>query len=119
MIEKILAYRDTLSEDGKFWFDGVSSHVKSKYPNIPFVYAYQRPMFKVTKQRFIMLGGGKQHFSIYTTDFGYVNLIKDSRIKGLKFGKSAILFPLNRKDFFELACNICDEVVQRAERMIS
>jgi len=118
MDQRIIKYQSTLSEEGLFWFNEVSQYVLKTYPHIPFEYAYQRPMFKITQQIFLMLGGGKHHFSIYTTDFAYVDLVKAANIKGLKFGKSAILFPHARKDLLEIAFKICDEVISRVQRVI-
>jgi uncharacterized protein YdhG (YjbR/CyaY superfamily) len=113
MLEAIKNYRESLDETGKWWFDEVSNYVNKKYPELNFVYSYQRPMFKITKDIFLMLGGGKNHFSIYTTDFNCVNMVRDEKIKGVKFGKSAVLFPHDRKDLLERAYQMCDDVIKR------
>jgi uncharacterized protein YdhG (YjbR/CyaY superfamily) len=113
MDERIKTYRASLKDEGRTWFDQVSGYVINKYPELSFKYAYQRPMFQITKSIFLMLGGGKNHFSIYTTDFDYVLLVKAENIKGLKFGKSAVLFPLNRLDMMDRAYQMCDDVISR------
>lgn len=107
-------YVNTLNEDQRWWFDQVSQYVKNNYPNLPFVLSYQRPMFKIKPKLFLMLGGGAHHFSIYTTDFDFVNIWKVKKIPGLKFGKSAVLFPLHKKEMVTLAYQMCDEVIKRA-----
>jgi len=113
MIEAIKNYRETLDFSGQWWFDEVSKYVITKYPELNFAFSYQRPMFKITKDIFLMLGGGKNHFSIYTTDFDYVNMVKDEKIKGLKFGKSAVLFPKDRIELLKRAHQMCDDIIHR------
>ncbi|RJX26634.1 MAG: hypothetical protein C4537_01955 [Acholeplasma sp.] len=110
----IADYRLTLTEEQIWWFDHVRDYVLQKYPTLSFTLSYQRPMFKIKPKLFLMLGGGKNHFSIYTTDFDYVNTWKEKKIPGLKFGKSAVLFPLNKKEMITLAYQMCDEVIYRA-----
>ncbi len=106
--QSIEDYRKTLTEDQGWWFDQVSDYVKKTYPSFPFVLSYQRPMFKIKPKLFLMLGGGAHHFSIYTTDFDYVNQWKAKKIPNLKFGKSAVLFPLHKKEMITLAYQMCD-----------
>lgn len=107
-------YRRSLNQEQQWWFDSVKDYVLNHYPRIPFTLSYQRPMFKIKPKLFLMLGGGKNHFSIYTTDFDYVNDWKEKKMPGLKFGKSAVLFPLNKKEMIHLAYQMCDEVIHRA-----
>ncbi|MBU1142359.1 MAG: hypothetical protein KKH92_01800 [Firmicutes bacterium] len=116
MIKTIKDYRDTLGDEGKEWLDYVLNYLKDQHSQYELVLFYKRPVLKINREIFLMMGGGKNHFSIYTTDFEYVEMIKAEKNKGLKFGKSAILFPLNRKDYMEKALRICDEVIRRAEK---
>ena len=115
MIESIENYRETLNDLGKEWLDYVMNHLKEKHSSYELVLFYKRPVLKINREIFLMLGGGKNHFSIYTTDFEYVEMIKAEKNKGLKFGKSAILFPLNKKEYMEKVLSICDEVISRAK----
>ena len=90
-------------------------YMKQKYPMYSLVLSYQRPMLKLKPKLFIMLGGGKNHFSLYTTDFDYVESYKLKKIPKIKFGKSAILFPLEKSSYLPLAYQVIDEVVLRAK----
>lgn len=106
-------YRSTLSEIQLWWFDQVVNHVRQNHPTLRFALSYQRPTFTIKPKLFLMLGGGKNHFSIYTTDFDYVNSLKNKKIPGLKFGKSAVLFPLQQKQMLSDAIQVCEEVIHR------
>ncbi len=116
LIQSIHDYRDTLNLLGKEWLDYVLDYLKEKHSKYELVLFYKRPVLKINREIFLMMGGGKNHFSIYTTDFEYVEMIKAEKNKGLKFGKSAILFPLDQKEYLEKTLKICDEVIQRAEK---
>jgi len=114
VINSIEDYRETLDDLGKEWLDYVMNYLKDKHGSYELVLFYKRPVLKINREIFLMLGGGKNHFSIYTTDFDYVEIVKAEKNKGLKFGKSAILFPLNKKEYMDKALKICDEVIIRA-----
>ncbi len=116
MIKSIDDYRDTLDDLGKEWLDYCLNYLKDKHSKYELVLFYKRPVLKINREIFLMMGGGKNHFSIYTTDFEYVEMVKAEKIKGLKFGKSAILFPLNKKEFMPKVISICDDVILRAEK---
>jgi len=116
VIKSISDYRDTLDALGKEWLDYVMNYLKDKHGDYELVLFYKRPVLKINREIFLMLGGGKNHFSIYTTDFDYVEMIKAEKNIGLKFGKSAILFPLNKKEYMEKTLRICDEVIERAKK---
>lgn len=115
MIRSIEDYRETLDDLGKEWLDYVMDYLKENHGAYELVLFYKRPVLKITREIFLMLGGGKNHFSIYTTDFEYVEMIKAEKNIGLKFGKSAILFPLQKKEYMKKALRICDEVINRAK----
>lgn len=115
MLNDIESYRNTLSDQGKYWYDAVVSYMKEHHPEYALVLSYQRPTFKLKGQIFLMLGGGKEHFSIYTTDFDYVINLKEKSIKGLKFGKSAVLFQFKHREHLELAFQMMDEVILRVQ----
>ncbi|MDO9629096.1 MAG: hypothetical protein Q7I99_04270 [Acholeplasmataceae bacterium] len=116
MTQTIQDYREALDIQGKEWLDHVLNHLREKHSEYELVLFYRRPVLKVNREIFLMMGGGKNHFSIYTTDFDYVDIIKAEKNKGLKFGKSAILFPLDKKEYMSKALRICDEVILRAEK---
>lgn len=116
MIKSIDDYRDTLDDLGKEWLDYCLNYLKENHSKYELVLFYKRPVLKINREIFLMMGGGKNHFSIYTTDFEYVEMVKAEKIKGLKFGKSAILFPLNKKEFMPKVISICDDVILRAEK---
>jgi uncharacterized protein YdhG (YjbR/CyaY superfamily) len=113
MFKDTQSYRESLSEVGKFWYDAAVRHMETHYPEFPLVMSYQRPTYKLIGKIFLMLGGGKEHFSIYTTDFEYVESLKLQKIKGLKFGKSAVLFQFKDQDHMKLATTMMDEVIER------
>jgi hypothetical protein len=113
MLKSIDDYKATLNQNQLKWLLHAESYLLSNYSNLSYVLSYQRPMIKINKDIFIMLGGGKNHFSIYTTDFDYVNKIKDKKIKGLKFGKSAILFPLDKLEYLDLVINFIVDIINR------
>ncbi len=113
MLKDIQSYRETLSETGKSWYDAAVSHMTSHYPEYPLVMSYSRPTYKLIGKIFLMLGGGKEHFSIYTTDFDYVESLKLLKIKGLKFGKSAVLFQFKDQAHMKLAIKMMDDVIER------
>jgi len=106
-------YKETLNEEQLKWYNEIENHLLKNYTEYPFMLSYKRPTLKLNNKIFIMLGGGNNHFSIYSTDFDYVNQIKISKPKGLKFGKSAILFPLDKLDYLDFAKKICDDIVSR------
>jgi len=108
-------YLNTLENPLRTWTEQVLTYLKKNYPTYDIVLSYQRPMLKLKPKLFIMLGGGKQHFSLYTTDFSYVESFKERKIPRIKFGKSAILFPLEKPDYINLAYRVCDEVIERAK----
>lgn len=113
-ITTVEAYLDTLSPDLLRWTDEVIAYIEKSYPQYPIALFYQRPTMKIKKQLFIMLGGGKAHFSLYTTDFEYVENHKLLKIPKVKYGKSAILFPLEKKEMIHEAYKVIDEVIQRS-----
>ncbi len=115
MFKSVDAYRDSLSETGKSWFDAVVSHMTKHHPKYSLVLSYQRPTYKLVGKIFLMLGGGAEHFSIYTTDFDYVSNLKDKNIKGLKFGKSAVLFQFKYPEHLKLAFQMTDDVISRVQ----
>jgi len=114
LINSIQDYRETLDDLGKEWLDYVMDYLTNTHNAYDLILFYKRPVLKINREIFLMLGGGKNHFSIYTTDFDYVEMIKAEKIIDLKFGKSAILFPLNKKEYMEKALRICDDVIKRA-----
>jgi len=95
------------------WMNEAIHHVTTHYPDYPLVLSYQRPMVKIKPKLFIMFGGGKNHFSLYTTDFDYVEQFKLKRMKGITFGKSAILFPLGKPEYKALVYQVIDDVMAR------
>lgn len=113
-LNSVDAYVDTLEPDLKDWMVYALDYVTAHYPSFPLVFSYQRPMIKIKPKLFLMFGGGKHHFSIYTTDFDYVEAFKSRKIKGINFGKSAILFPLGKIEYRSLVKQVIDEVIQRA-----
>jgi uncharacterized protein YdhG (YjbR/CyaY superfamily) len=115
MFKNVEDYRNTLSEIGKTWYDAVVSHMKVHHPEYQLVLSYQRPTYKLIGKIFLMLGGGAQHFSIYTTDFDYVLELKAKNIKGLKFGKSAVLFQFKYPEHLNLAFQMADDVISRVQ----
>lgn len=114
MLKTIEDYLKTLDGELLTFTEDVMKYMKETYPEFPLVLSYQRPMLKLKPKLFLMLGGGKNHFSLYTTDFDYVESYKLRKIPKIKFGKSAILFPLEKSIYLELAYKVVDEVVQRA-----
>lgn len=115
MYKTIQDYMDSLDEKLLDFTKCVIEYMESKYPMYPLVLSYQRPMLKLKPKLFIMLGGGKNHFSLYTTDFDYVEAYKLNKIPKIKFGKSAILFPLEKTAYLSMAYQVIDEVVSRAK----
>ncbi|HAX03087.1 MAG: hypothetical protein A2Y45_06610 [Tenericutes bacterium GWC2_34_14] len=113
MFKSIDDYVNTLEGPLHAWTISVIDYLKKNYAHYELVLSYQRPMIKIKPKLFIMLGGGKNHFSLYTTDFEYVESYKLRKIPKIKFGKSAILFPLEKPDYMSLAYQVCDEVIQR------
>jgi uncharacterized protein YdhG (YjbR/CyaY superfamily) len=115
MLKDTQSYRETLSEIGQYWYDSAVHHMELHYPEYQLVMSYQRPTYKLIGKIFLMLGGGQNHFSIYTTDFDYVFELKQKNIHGLKFGKSAVLFQFKHKEHLELAFQMMDEVIFRVK----
>lgn len=115
MLNSVSEYRETLSDIGRTWYDAVVNHMETYYPEYPLVLSYQRPTYRLINKIFLMLGGGKHHFSIYTTDFDYVETLKSKKIKGLTFGKSAVLFQFAFPDHLMLALKMTDEVISRVK----
>lgn len=115
MNEAIRNYLETLPEEGKLYFGEVVSHMDRHHPEYTLVMSYQRPTYKLIGKIFLMLGGGKEHFSIYTTDFDYVERWKEKKIKGLSFGKSAILFPFRHPELKPLMFQVIDDVIHRVK----
>jgi len=113
-LNSVEAYLETLEPDLKHWMLYALDYATRRYPSYPLVFSYQRPMIKIKPKLFLMFGGGKHHFSIYTTDFDYVETFKLRKIKGITFGKSAILFPLGKMEYRSLVEQVIDEVVKRA-----
>lgn len=107
-------YLETLHPDLLWWTQRVISYMKEKHSDHPIVFYYQRPTLKLNQHLFIMLGGGKKHFSLYTTDFDYVEKHRLLNLPKITYGKSAILFPLNKKEMIDLAYQVIDEVVVRS-----
>ena len=115
MFKTIDDYLETLNGSLLEWTNQVIQYIKSNYPNHELLLSYQRPMLKLKPKLFIMLGGGKNHFSLYTTDFEYVESFKLRKVPLIKFGKSAILFPLEKTKYLSLAYQVIDEVIERAQ----
>jgi uncharacterized protein YdhG (YjbR/CyaY superfamily) len=113
ILKTIDDYKNTLNEVQLKWLVDVEDFLLKKYSEYPYNLSYQRPMIKINKQIFIMFGGGKNHFSIYSTDFDYVNKVKLEKIKGLKFGKSAILFPLDKLEYLSFVYKFIDDIIER------
>jgi hypothetical protein len=114
-ITSIENYLDTLHPDLLWWTHEVMSYIEKTYDTYPVVLFYQRPTIKIKKQLFIMLGGGKTHFSLYTTDFEYVEDHKLLKLPKVKYGKSAILFPLEKRELITEAYKVIDEVITRSQ----
>lgn len=118
-LDSVQSYLDTLEPALLSWMKDAIHYTTSNYPEYPLVFSYQRPMIKIKPKRFIMFGGGKTHFSIYTTDFEYVDDFKLRKIKGITFGKSAILFPLGKPEYKTRVNQVIDEVVKRAVSIVN
>lgn len=114
MLNTIEDYLSTLDGELLSITQDIIFYMKKTYPEYPLVLSYQRPMLKLKPKLFIMLGGGKNHFSLYTTDFDYVESFKLKKIPKIKFGKSAILFPMEKSKYLDTAYKVIDEVVERA-----
>lgn len=115
LLKTIEDYVETLDGELLSFTHEVLDYIKKTYPKFPLVLSYQRPMLKLKPKLFLMLGGGKNHFSLYTTDFDYVESYKLRKIPKIKFGKSAILFPLEKTKYLSLAYQVIDEVIERAQ----
>ncbi|HRX45585.1 MAG TPA: hypothetical protein P5091_06040 [Acholeplasmataceae bacterium] len=109
-------YLESLDESLLWWHQKVITYMKDKYPNYPLVFFYQRPTLKLDKKLFIMMGGGKSHFSLYSTDFEYVENHKLKKLPKIKYGKSAILFPLGNREYIHETFSIIDDIVKRSRK---
>jgi uncharacterized protein YdhG (YjbR/CyaY superfamily) len=110
-------YLESLNNESLLWWHHeVIRYMKDKYPNYPLIFFYQRPTLKLDKKLFIMMGGGKSHFSLYSTNFEYVENHKLKRLAKIKYGKSAILFPLEQKEYIGEAIKIIDDIVKRSRK---
>ncbi len=113
MFRTIQDYLDSLHKELLEVTNDALSYMKLNYPKYQIVLSYQRPMLLIKPKLFIMLGGGKNHFSLYTTDFKYVESFKLKNIPKIKFGKSAILFPLGNLSYKDLIHQTIDEIILR------
>lgn len=108
-------YLDSLNGTLLEWTQDIFNHILNHYPSYSFELFYQRPTLKLKPKLFVMIGGGKNHISLYSTDFDYVEKYRLCEDKKIKFGKSAILFPLNDKKYLTLAKQAIDDIVARAQ----
>lgn len=109
------AYLETLHPDLLWWTNEVIHYIQQTYEKYPIVLFYQRPTMKINKEIFIMIGGGKSHFSLYTTDFEYVENHKLLKLLKVKYGKSAILFPLDKRELIAETYKVIDDVIVRSK----
>jgi hypothetical protein len=114
-VKAIQDYLNTIDGPLLTFTESVLDYMKTKYIKYPLELFYKQPTLKLKPKLFIMLGGGKNHFSLYTTDFDYVNSLKLKQLPKIKYGKSAILFPLEKDEYLTLAYQMIDEIIKRAE----
>lgn len=109
-------YIKSLDGDGKEWTTIFVNYMREKYPELEEVISFKIPTYKLkesSRRNYIAFGVAKNHFSLHTTDFEYITILKTKLKNGGK-GKGCVNVKFTDIDEQKIIFNAIDEIYNRS-----
>lgn len=115
MNNEIDIYLTEFEGDSKEWLTTFVNYMRNKYPQLEEVISFKMPTYKLgsgKERNYIAFSVGKNHFSLHTMDFDYINILKEKLSRPGK-GKGCVNVPFKNVDEREIIFHAIDEIISR------
>ncbi len=118
MNNEVNQHLENLPESVKETITELVNYTRKNHPDLPEVISFQMPTFKLgekANRNYISFGYGKNHISLHTMDFDYINILREQLSKPGK-GKGCVNVAFDKVDEIELLKNAVDVIVARNQK---
>lgn len=115
MNKDIDIYLKEFEGDSKEWLTTFVEHMRNKYPQLEEVISFKMPTYKLgsgKERNYIAFSVGKNHFSLHTMDFEYINVLREKLSKPGK-GKGCVNVPFKNVEEQGILFDAIDEIIKR------
>lgn len=115
MNNEIDIYLTEFEGDSKEWLTTFVNYMRNKYPQLEEVISFKMPTYKLgsgKERNYIAFSVGKNHFSLHTMDFDYINILKEKLSRPGK-GKGCVNVPFKNVDDREIIFHAIEEIISR------